>query len=109
MGMKRSYPISYFIIHTSPNMLDIKLIRDNPELVRTAIHAKHSDDVVDQVLELDRERRAIIGEVELLKSKRNTVSEEIAKLKRAKEPAEDRIAEMKSVGDEIASLDDSLR
>jgi seryl-tRNA synthetase len=90
-------------------MLDIKLIRENPDLVREAIKAKHSEDVVDQVLELDRDRRAIIGEVEVLKSKRNTVSEEIAKLKRAKEPAEDRIAEMKSVGDEIASLDDRLR
>ncbi len=90
-------------------MLDIKLIRENPELVRGAILAKHSEDVVDQVLELDRERRAIIGEVEILKSKRNTVSEEIAKLKRSKEPAEDRIAEMKSVGDEIASLNDRLR
>ncbi len=90
-------------------MLDIKFIRDNPDLVRSAIHAKHSDDVVDQVLELDRERRVIIGEVELLKSKRNTVSEEIAKLKRAKEPAEEQIAEMKAVGDEIASLDERLR
>ncbi len=86
-------------------MLDIKLIRDNPDLVRAATRAKHSEDVVDHVLELDRERRAIIGEVELLKSKRNTVSEEIAKLKRAKEPADNLIAEMKSVSDEIASLD----
>ncbi len=90
-------------------MLDIKLIRENPDLVRAAIHAKHSEDAVDQVLEIDKDRRTIIGQVELLKSKRNTVSEEIAKLKRAKEPAENRIAEMKSVGDEIASLDESLR
>ncbi len=90
-------------------MLDIKLIREHPDLVRAAIHAKHSEDVVDQVLDLDRERRAIIGQVELLKSKRNTVSEEIAKLKRAKEPAEDRISEMKTVSDDIASLDERLR
>ena len=62
-------------------MLDIRLIRENPELVRRAIEAKRSEDVVDQVLELDRERRAIIGEVETLKSRRNTVTEEIAKLK----------------------------
>jgi len=77
--------------------------------VRAAIHAKHSEDVIDQLLQLDRERRSIIGEVELLKSKRNAVSEEIAALKRAKQPAEDRITEMKSVGDEIASLDEMLR
>jgi seryl-tRNA synthetase len=90
-------------------MLDIKLIRENPEVVRAAIAAKRSDDVVDQVLELDRERRAIIGEVETLKNRRNVVTEEISKLKRAKENADDKIAEMKSVGDDIASLDDSLR
>ncbi len=90
-------------------MLDIKFIRENPELVRAAIKTKHSDDVVGQVVELDRERRAIIGEAELLKGKRNTVSEEIAKLKRAKEPAEEQIKEMKTVSDDIASLDERLR
>jgi seryl-tRNA synthetase len=90
-------------------MLDIKLIRENPDVVRAAIKAKHSEDVVDQILELDRERRAIIQQVEVLKSQRNTVSEEIAKLKRAKEPAERRIADMKAVGDEIAALDAELR
>ena len=90
-------------------MLDIKLIRENPDVVRAAIAAKHSEDVVDQILEFDRERRAIIQQVEILKSQRNTVSEEIAKLKRAKEPADERIAEMKAVGDEIAALDSELR
>lgn len=90
-------------------MLDIKLIRENPDVVRAAIKAKRSEDVLDQVLELDRERRTIIGEVEALKSRRNTVSEEIAKLKRAKENAEDKIVEMKGVGDDIAALDATLR
>ena len=90
-------------------MLDIKLIRDNPDVVRAGMVAKHTEDTVDQILGLDRERRATIGEVEVLKSKRNTVSEEIAKLKRAKEPADERIAEMKAVGDDIAALDERLR
>jgi seryl-tRNA synthetase len=90
-------------------MLDIKLIRDNPDLVRAAIAAKHTEDTVDHVLAIDRDRRAIIQEVEALKMKRNSVSEEIARMKRAKEPAERHIAEMKSVGEEIASLDDRLR
>ncbi len=90
-------------------MLDIKLIREQPDVVRAGIHAKHSEDVVDQVLDLDRERRAIIQEVEVLKSRRNTVSEDIAKLKRAKENADEKIAEMKGVGDEIADLDNRLR
>ena len=90
-------------------MLDIKLIRENPELVRAAIATKRSDDVVDQVLALDQERRSIIQQVEALKMRRNTVSEEIAKLKRAKAPADAMIAEMKGVSDEIAELDENLR
>ncbi len=90
-------------------MLDIKLIRENPDLVRKAIATKHGDDVLDQLLVQDRDRRLIIQRVEVLKNKRNTVSEEVARLKRAKEPAEDVIAEMKIVSDEIAALDTRLR
>lgn len=90
-------------------MLDIKLFRENPDIVRAAIKAKRGDDVVDEVLSLDGDRRAIIGRVEVLKNKRNTVSEEIARLKRTKENADDVIAEMKVVSDEITDLDHKLR
>jgi seryl-tRNA synthetase len=90
-------------------MLDIKLIRENPDLVRKTIAIKHGDDVLDQVLEQDRDRRLIIQRVEVLKNKRNTVSDEVARLQRAKESADDVIAEMKIVSDEIATLDARLR
>jgi seryl-tRNA synthetase len=90
-------------------MLDIKLIRENPDLIRNAIRIKRGDDVIDEVLTLDKQRRTIIGEVELLKNKRNVVSEEIAKMKRAKENADDKIAEMKGVSDSIAGFDNDLR
>lgn len=90
-------------------MLDLKLIRENPELVREGIRAKHSEDVVDAVLQLDQERRAIIQHAEQLKNKRNTVSEEVARLKRNKQNADSVIAEMKIVSDEITSLDQNLR
>ncbi|MEO6938989.1 MAG: serine--tRNA ligase [Candidatus Kapaibacterium sp.] len=90
-------------------MLDIKFIREHSDVVRKTIAIKHSEDVIDEVLELDQTRRAIIQRVETLKNKRNTVSEEVARLKRAKEAADDVIAEMKIVSDEIAGLDQSLR
>jgi seryl-tRNA synthetase len=90
-------------------MLDIKLIRENPDLVRNAIRVKRGDDVIDEILTLDKQRRTIIGDVEQLKNKRNTVSEEIAKLKRAKESGDDKIAEMKGVSDEITRQDVELR
>ncbi len=90
-------------------MLDIKLIRENPELIRSAILIKRGDDVIDEVLTLDKQRRTIIGEVEVLKNTRNVVSEEIAKMKRAKENADQKISEMKGVSDSIAGFDNDLR
>lgn len=87
-------------------MLDIKLIRVQPELVKEKI-AKRGDDssVVDTILELDKKRRELLVKVEDLKALRNKTSEEIAILKRKKEDAVAVINEMKKVSDEIANLD----
>lgn len=90
-------------------MLDIKYIREHPDAVREAITTKRGDPVVDEVIELDQARRAIIGRVETLKNKRNTASDEIARLKRAGQPADDVIREMKIASDEITQLDHELR
>ncbi|WP_239725112.1 MULTISPECIES: serine--tRNA ligase [unclassified Mammaliicoccus] len=90
-------------------MLDIKMIRTEPEYVKEKI-AKRGDDpsVVDEILELDKERRELIVKTEELKSRRNKVSEEIAQKKRNKENADDVILEMRQVGDQIKEIDQSL-
>ena len=90
-------------------MLDIKLIRENPELVKQGIKNKNEKDTVDEILALDKKRREILTKVEDLKAKRNKVSQEIGKLKKAGENADGIIAEMKTVSDEIKELDDSLK
>ncbi len=90
-------------------MLDLKFIRENPDLVRQAIINKHETADIDKILELDINRREIIGQVEQLKAQRNTVSEQIARKKKNKEDAAEDIAQMKEVGQQIASLDDDLR
>ncbi|MEP7234848.1 MAG: serine--tRNA ligase, partial [Ignavibacteriota bacterium] len=90
-------------------MLDIKILREQPELVRAAIKAKRTDDILDEALGLDADRRAIISRVELLKNKRNTVSEEVARIKKSGGDASDVIAEMKVTSDEITELDITLR
>jgi seryl-tRNA synthetase len=90
-------------------MLDIKIIREQPDLVRAAIKAKRTDDVIDEVLALDADRRSVITRVEVLKNKRNTVSEEIARIKRSGGNADDVIVEMKVTSDEITHLDITLR
>jgi seryl-tRNA synthetase len=86
-------------------MLDLNLIRENPDLVRTALKNRQMDSSpVDDILRLDEQRRTLLTEVEKLKAERNTVSKEISKLKDAAE-RETKIAAMREVGDRIAALD----
>ena len=63
-------------------MLDIKLIRQNPEFVkeRLATRDKAYSDMIDELLAVDNERRNIITEVESLKAEKNKLSKEIGKL-----------------------------
>ena len=66
-------------------MLDIKFIRENPEIVRQGIKNKNEKDRVDEILALDEKRRKIISEVEELKAKKNQVSAKIPQMKKAGE------------------------
>ena len=64
-------------------MLDIKFVRDNPELVRENIRKKFQDQklpMVDEVLELDAKNRAAITEASDLRASRNTLSKQIGML-----------------------------
>ena len=90
-------------------MLDINLIREQPDLVRKALADRQMETTpVDQILELDLKRRQTIQESESLKAKRNTVSKEIGK---AKVPTERqvKIEAMRQVGEHISQLDEALR
>lgn len=90
-------------------MLDIKMIRSNPEEVKRRLARRKKEFRIDELVALDEERRNILVQVEELKSRKNKVSEEVAKLKRAKQDAEALIAEMKEVGDKIKEDDDKVR
>ena len=90
-------------------MLDIRLIRENPDLVRQALEKRQADpSVVDSVIALDDRRRAILTEVEQLKAERNTVSKEIGRMKDT-ETRQAKIEAMRAVGDKISALDNELR
>jgi seryl-tRNA synthetase len=90
-------------------MLDLKLIRENPDLIRQKLEARNmSTETVDAIVQLDVKRREYIGEVEKLKSLRNSVSQEIAKMKKEGVNAGEKIADMKKVSDDIKILDDKL-
>ncbi|MCD8888078.1 serine--tRNA ligase [Staphylococcus arlettae] len=90
-------------------MLDIKLFRTEPDLVKAKVAKRGMDaQVVDDVLALDEQRRQLIGEAEQMKAERNRVSGEIAQKKRNKENADDVIAEMRELGDKIKASDEQL-
>ena len=90
-------------------MLDIKLIRNEPDKVREAMRRRGEDAPIDEVLELDERRRALVTEVEQLKARRNQVSEEVARAKRAGQDASELISSMRAVSDRIKELDDQIR
>jgi seryl-tRNA synthetase len=90
-------------------MLDINIIREQPDVVRKALADRQMDTTpVEQILELDQQRRLTIQESESLKALRNAVSKEIGK---AKDPTERqaKIEAMRQVGDRISQMDESLR
>lgn len=87
----------------------LKIIRENPDLVKQNIINKNESATVDPILELDEKRRAIIQEADQLKNTRNVVSKEISQLKRNKEDASEKINAMKEVSDKIKSLDEDLK
>lgn len=88
-------------------MIDIKLIRETPDLVRNSLKLRGEDDAsIHRIIKLDEERLDIIQKAEKLKELRNKVSDEIAVMKKNKENADDKIAEMRKVSDEIKSLDE---
>ena len=91
-------------------MLDINLIREQPDLVRQALQSRQMDPApVDASPRSWTSSAArLIQEVEVLKAERNAVSKEIGKMK---DPAERqaKIDAMRQVGDQIAALDEQLR
>ena len=90
-------------------MIDIKLIRENPELVRKGIENKNDKSSVDEILAVDLQRREKVQYVEELKAKRNSASQQIGVLKKAGESTDGIMAEMKEVSDEIKKIDEELK
>lgn len=86
-------------------MIDLKLIRKDPEKVSDALRKRGEDVNLTELLNLDKRRREMITEVEGLKARRNQVSGEISTLRKEKKSADKLIEEMTDVSSEIKSLD----
>jgi len=86
-------------------MLDITLVRENPEIVREAlVRRQMNPGVVGDLLELDKERRSLLAETENLKAERNRVSKEISQMKDASE-RQAKIESTRELGDKISVID----
>ncbi|MGI6032315.1 MAG: serine--tRNA ligase [Coriobacteriales bacterium] len=92
-------------------MLDIRFIRENPEIIETALKNRHAKWDYDEFKRLDASRRDLITQSEALKAERNSSSKEIGQMmKEGKaDEAEQAKAHMREVGDKISALDDELK
>jgi seryl-tRNA synthetase len=89
-------------------MLDIKLIRDNSDLVKQAIANKNEKADIDRILELDEARRVAQFNFEQAKAEQNKVSKEIGMRKKNKEDASDLLAKMPQAAAKIKELKQAL-
>jgi seryl-tRNA synthetase len=89
-------------------MLDINLIREKPDLVKSAMRDLNTEAPIDEILTLDANRRDYLQEVEALRAERNAVSKEIGR-SRDPEERQAKIERMRAVGDRIESLEADLK
>ena len=86
-------------------MLDMKFIREHADEVKQNLINRHNAFDLDKVLELDKQRRALLTETEKLKSEKNAVSREIPAAKKAGKDVQPIIKAMKEVGKKIDAID----
>ena len=92
-------------------MIDIKLIRENPEAIKQRYLAKEVDfsSEIDRILFLDGKRRELIYNTESLKAEQNKVSKQIPAMKKAGEDTAPIMAQMKTLSDKIKAIDAELK
>ena len=88
-------------------MIELGYIREHADEVRQALANLNAEAPIDEILELDERRRALLAEVETLRAERNRVSKEIPRTQDAQAKRE-MIAAMRAVGDRITSLEADL-
>jgi len=92
-------------------MLDIKVIRENPQYVKDALLKRQHDysAEIDRVLELDNQRKALILKAETMKASQNEATKKIPAMKKAGEDTTELFAQLKTLSDEIKAIDPQIR
>ena len=86
-------------------MLDPKLIREKPQVIRDMLKARAIDFDLDTLIESDQKRREFILKTDELRKKKNQVALEISQKKKAGEDASSILSEMKEVSAELSKLE----
>ncbi|HPR18450.1 MAG TPA: serine--tRNA ligase, partial [Candidatus Cloacimonadota bacterium] len=89
-------------------MLDLKFIRENPELVKDAVRLKNEKADVDALLLLDEKRRKLQYDFDMLRSEQNRVSKQIPILKKAGEDVSDTLNEMQNIAQKVKDISAEL-
>ena len=90
-------------------MLDARFVRENIDIVKTALEKRNAGISLTEFLGLEDERLRLLRESEELRNKRNIVSEEIGRLKREKRDADRLVKNMRGVADRIKEIDEILK
>ena len=86
-------------------MLDIKILRTEPDKIRQALKNRNNDLDITPAIELDKQRRELLSEVEQKKAKQNEITKQIPAMKKAGENTDAIFAEMKELSNEIKDFD----
>lgn len=91
-------------------MLDIKRVRQDPELVKRAVRSRNMnlDDEIDELISIDKDRRALTQETDLLKQKQNAASKQIPQIKKAGGDIREILKEMSEIKAQVKENDDKL-
>lgn len=91
-------------------MLDIKRVRQDPELVKKAVRSRNMnlDNEIDELISIDKDRRALTQETDSLKQKQNEASKKIPQIKKAGGDIQDILAEMSKIKSQVKENDDKL-
>jgi len=90
-------------------MLDLKLIRTQPELIRDAVRKRGMELDLDRILELDEQHRNGLYQMEQRRATLNATSKEISELKKAGQEAQDKVEAMRALREEIRELEETIR
>jgi seryl-tRNA synthetase len=86
-------------------MIDPKIVKDNPNLLRDMLKKRKVDFPISELLDLDRKRRELIIETQNFRHQKNTLSQSIANKKKNQESVDRELEEMKKVGEQMVSLE----